>query len=170
MARSIFRSGQAHGLKQLYRAGANSYLRPAFQLRHKPHVLSHGRVREQPALLDHIANTPPQANRVPVGDALAFEPHLATRGLHQPIHHLEQSRLTRAAPSQQRHRFALFYAQVDAVENPTSANFVSYTTKLHQDRHHVILPRIVSASRVSISICQDGDLDRMIAYHHANYS
>src|ERR1017187_241982 len=56
------------------RAGSYTSLRPAFQLRNKPDVLSHGRVREKPALLDHIAHTPPQANRVPVLDGLPFDP------------------------------------------------------------------------------------------------
>src|ERR1017187_3715271 len=130
-ARSVFRRGHAHGVKQLDRAGSYTFLRPAFQLRNKPDVLSHGRVREKPALLDHIAHTPPQANRVPVLDGLAFEPHFATCGLHQPVYHFEQCRLPRAAPPQQRHRFALFDAQVDAVENLTAADLVSYSPKLH---------------------------------------
>src|ERR1019366_5406129 len=142
LARSIDRRGQAHGVKQLHRSGSNSFLRPAFQLRNKPDVVGHGRAREKPALLDHIAYAPPQANRVPVCDGLAFEPHFATRGLDQPVYHLEQGGLPRAAPPQQRHRFALFDAQIDSVENLTAADLVSYTAKLDQDRHQVTLLRI----------------------------
>src|ERR1035437_9623558 len=89
-ARPVYRRGQAHGVKQLHRAGPYTFLPPAFQLRNKPHVLSHGRVREKPALLDHIAHTSPQANRIPVLDGLALEPHFATGRLPQPVHHLEQ--------------------------------------------------------------------------------
>src|ERR1022692_3055710 len=126
-ARSVFRRGHAHGVKQLDRAGSYAFLRPAFQLRNQPDVLSHGRVREKAAFLDHVAHTPPQANRVPVPDGLAFEPYFATRGLHQPVYHFEQRRLPRAAPPQQRHRFALFDAQVDAVENLTAAALVRYS-------------------------------------------
>src|ERR1035438_5095785 len=73
-APSVYRRRQSHDVKQLYRASSNSFLRPAFQLRNDAHVFSHGRVREKPALLDHVSHTPPQTNRVPVFDGSKASP------------------------------------------------------------------------------------------------
>src|ERR1019366_4165724 len=174
-APSVSRRRQSHDVKQLYRASSYSFLRPAFQLRNDAHVFSHGRVREKPALLDHVSHTPPQTNRVPVFDGLAFEPYFATRGLNQPIPNFEKVILPRAAPPQQRHRFALFDAQVDTVENLTAADLVSYTAKLDQDRHQVTLLRIHlripgSHQYIPSRYCYRGRssrTDRMIKYHNA---
>ena len=93
-------------------------LRPAEQLRHRADVRGDGLVREQPDLLDHVADVAAQLDRVGVGDVVAVEEDAARRRLDQPVDHLQRRRL--AATRRADEHADLAVAGCRATSSPTA--------------------------------------------------
>jgi hypothetical protein len=87
---------QAHGGQQFIDALGDPALVPAEQPRHRAHVGPHGLVREEPDALDHVADAPPEPDRVDPGDVVVAEQDPPGARLDQPVDHLHRGRL--AAP------------------------------------------------------------------------
>ncbi len=92
----VGRRVEAHQLEQLLDALGDPGRRPAEQARHDGHVVADGQVREQPDLLDDVADPPPQLDRGQGGHVLAVDGDPAARRLDQAVDHLHRRRLAAA--------------------------------------------------------------------------
>lgn len=68
-------------------------------------VLQHGPVRKQADLLDHIADTAPEPDRIDGGYVVPVEEYPALARFDQPVHHLHGGRLAAARRSDERDEF-----------------------------------------------------------------
>ena len=90
-------------------------LRLAVQQGHGHHVGDDLLVREQPDLLDDVADAAAQLDRVDVGDVLAVEHDPARGGLDQPVDHLQRRRLAAAGRADQADHLAALHVEVELV-------------------------------------------------------
>src|ERR1700677_29448 len=60
-------------------------LRPIFNSWHECNVALDGEVREQTAILDHITDAAPEADRIPLGSAAAIHAHVTCGRLEQTV-------------------------------------------------------------------------------------
>ncbi len=86
---AVLRGVQADQRQQLVRAGPQPFLRPAEQARHGRHVVADGLVREQPHLLDDVADAPTQLGDVASRGIHAVDQDAPAGRLDEPVHHLE---------------------------------------------------------------------------------
>jgi hypothetical protein len=84
---------EADQLEQLDRPLPRERLALAVQQRDRHHVVDDPLVREEPDLLDHIADVAAQLHRVGVGHVAAVDADRARRRLDQPVDHLESGGL-----------------------------------------------------------------------------
>ena len=83
-------------LEQLGGAVADAVLRPAKQPRHGADVVLDRHVREQPDLLEHVADAAPQLGELELAHAAAVDRDVALGDRDQAVDHLQRGRL--AAP------------------------------------------------------------------------
>src|SRR5699024_3109478 len=86
----------ADRLEQLVDPAGDPRAIPPEHLGYGGDVLRDGHVREQPDLLDDVADPAPQMIRVDVGDVLVLEEDAPGAGLDQPVDHLHGRRLAAA--------------------------------------------------------------------------
>jgi hypothetical protein len=84
---------ETHELEQLGGAGALTLTRPAEQARNRGDVVGNGHVREEPDLLDHIADPAAKLGDVLVTHARSVDPDIALVELDQAVDHLHRRRL-----------------------------------------------------------------------------
>ena len=82
--------------EQLVDSRADAVSRPTQELGDRGDVRGDGLVREQPDLLDHVADPPSQRDGILVQHVLPVDEDLAGGRLDQPIHHPERRRLAAA--------------------------------------------------------------------------
>ena len=80
---------EAHERQELVGARRAGGLGPAQQARHRGHVLGDGLVREEPGLLDDVADAATQLGDVAAADVLPVDEDPAVARLDEPVHHLE---------------------------------------------------------------------------------
>ena len=90
--------------------------RPAEQPRDGDDVLADRLVREQPDLLDDVADAPPQLDDVALGDVLAVDEDLAARRLDEPVDHLQARRLAAAGRPDEDADLAGGHGQAEVVD------------------------------------------------------
>ena len=106
VARGVRRWVEADQLEQLADAGLALVLRPAEQVRDGGDVLRDGLVREQPDLLDDVADAAAHLHRVPVGDVTAVDEDPPAGGLDEPVDHAHGRGLAAARRSHQHAQLA----------------------------------------------------------------
>jgi hypothetical protein len=79
--------------QQLIHAAQTALVIPAQQERRDSDIFSHGHVREEAGLLEHIADAPAQRDRVQRLDVLAPDSYAPGAGLRQPVEKLQQGGL-----------------------------------------------------------------------------
>ena len=80
-------------LEQLLHPRVDPLLLPAEEAGHGGDVVGHPAVRKQSTLLDHVADTPAQLDRVHLQDVDPVDQDAAARGLDQTIDHPQRGRL-----------------------------------------------------------------------------
>ena len=100
---------------------ADALGRPAFEPRHNADVAGDGHVREQPDLLQHVADAAPQPDRFPLARVAAFDDAPRRRRAQQPVDELEERGLAGAAPADQRDDLARLDDEIEAVEHALAA-------------------------------------------------
>ena len=106
---------EADQLEQLDGAGARVRLRLAVQQRHGHHVGDDALVREEPDLLDDVADAAAQLDRVGGGDVLAVDLDGAGRRLDEAVDHLQRGRLAAARRADQHHHLAGEHLEVEVL-------------------------------------------------------
>ena len=96
IAVAVLRGIEPDEVEELVDARALPLLVPSEHLRHRRDVVFDRLVREQPDLLDHVADASTQMHRVDVRDVLVLDVDAATRRLDQPVDHAQQRRLAAA--------------------------------------------------------------------------
>ena len=102
--------------EQLPRPVAGLLARPAGEHRHRGDVVLDGAVREQPGLLDHVADAAAQLRRVARPDVGAVEQDGARGRLDEPVDHPQRGGLAAAARADEDHRLAVRHLEVEAVD------------------------------------------------------
>jgi hypothetical protein len=92
---------EADPFEQLQRVGAGLAAGPAEQQRNGGDVVEHGAVREEPGMLDDVADAAAQQRLVPAGDVLAVDEHPPRRRADHPVDHAERRGLATAGRSHQ---------------------------------------------------------------------
>ena len=101
----VARRVEAHELEQLLGTGASLRLVPAEQPGDRRNVLADRLVREQPDLLDHVADAPPELDHVGRHHVGVADEDPARCRLDEPVDHLERGRLAAAGrPDEDAHR------------------------------------------------------------------
>ena len=83
-------------LEQFADAGADALLVPAEQPRHRPDVVLHAHVGEQPDLLEDVADAAAQLGQVQAPHALVADRDVALGDVDQAVDHLHRGRLAAA--------------------------------------------------------------------------
>jgi hypothetical protein len=83
-----------HQVEELVDARRDPVPIPAHESRDSRDVVGHGPVREQPDLLDHVADLAPQLGRRAVADRRPAHEDFALRDLHHPVDHPHGGRLS----------------------------------------------------------------------------
>ena len=97
VALAVVALGQADEVEQLVdRARGSRCLRPAEQARHGGDVVRDRHVREEPDLLDHVADPAPELGLVELADAAAVDPDVALGEVDEPVDELHRRRLAAA--------------------------------------------------------------------------
>ncbi len=94
---------QPHHFKQHVRTFGNRRARSAFNLQHQPDVALHRKVREEPGLLDHIADRTAQRDDLLLEDRAPTHQHIAAADAMHAVDRSQQCRLPGSALPQQRH-------------------------------------------------------------------
>ena len=94
---------------------------PALEGRDERDVFGDREVREEPGVLEDVADAPPQPDGVPVARALPLDEDLARGREDERVDHLERRRLALAAPAQEDERFAREDVEVEAPEDLLAA-------------------------------------------------
>ena len=87
-------------------AAVAAALVPAEQPGHRRDVVEHGAVREQAALLDHVADPPAQLVRRERQHVLAVDPDASRRRLDQPVDHPQGRRLAATGAAEEHDHLA----------------------------------------------------------------
>ena len=103
-------------LDQLERAGALALAVPAEQPRDGGDVVGDRAVREQPGLLDDVADPPPELVHGHLADVLAVELDRAAGGLDQAVDHPQRGRLPAARRAQQHGDLAAGHLQAQVAD------------------------------------------------------
>ena len=125
---------KAHEVEQLRHTGARAFLFPAEQGRDGLDVLGDGPVREQPHVLDHVADAAAQKHGVHAGDVHAVEQDAPRGGLDQPVDHAHGGRLAAARGSHEHEEFVLVDVEVE-VGDGAGAVRVGLAGALEADEH-----------------------------------
>jgi hypothetical protein len=120
--------------QQLVDAGGHLLAVPADQPGHDGDVLADREVREQPDLLDDVADAPPQLVGVDVRDVLPVEQDLPGGGLDEPVHHLQGGGLAAARRPDQRDDRAGRHVQVERVDGRSGLSRVDLRDAPQGDR------------------------------------
>ncbi len=102
-------------LEQFVHALLGAILVPSEQLGHGRHVVPDPDVREQPDLLDHVADPPPQVVRIDGGDVFTVDDDVARRRFDDAVDHLEAGRLAAARRSDEDDDLTLGDLQAQAI-------------------------------------------------------
>ena len=111
---------QADQRHQLPGPGPGLALAPADQQRHRADVVLDGPVREQPRLLDHVADAPAQRRRVLLLDVPAVQQDPPAGRIDQPVDHAQRGGLAAAARADQDHGLAAGYLKVETVHGDSA--------------------------------------------------
>src|SRR5215470_1096128 len=101
-------------------------------------------MRQQPRVLDHVADRAAQRDRVLAAHVAARDAHHAAIWIEQPVHHLEQRRLAAARLAEERHQLARRHAQRQLAHRPRRGPLVALRDIDELD--HAYNPRTSSAS------------------------
>ena len=93
-------------------------------------------MRKQSGVLDDVAHTAAQLDRVLVRGGFAFEADLAGIGRDQTVHGLEQRCLTRAAAAQQDDRFARGDAEAHIAQHGPAVDGIGQVADLENAFGH----------------------------------
>ena len=93
IAVAVLRGIEADEVEEFVDARPLPVLVPSEHLRHRRDVVFDRLVREQPDLLDHVADASTQMHRIDVRDVLVLDVDAAARRLDQPVDHAQQRRL-----------------------------------------------------------------------------
>src|SRR6202035_233886 len=104
---------EPHQLQHLSRPLPPPARLPAEEPGDQRHVLEDRPVREEPAVLGHVADTEPELDRIEVADRAPLDPRLAGSGLHHAVPEPQQGGLARAALADQGQRLAGRHREVD---------------------------------------------------------
>ena len=85
--------------------------RPVFQLRHQANISFHREVREQPRLLDDIADAPTQADGIPLPGRDPFNLNVTGARFQQPVDELERGGFAGPAAAQEHQSFTPAHTQ-----------------------------------------------------------
>ena len=96
------------------------FTRPAFCLKHQPHIALHCEMRKQARLLNHVANAPAQRDQILIANALAAHQHFTARRLQHAVHRTQQRGLSRPAAPKDRRRGPFFERNRNIVEQQPS--------------------------------------------------
>ena len=117
IAPPVHRRVEAHQVEQLVDPRRGAPAVPADQTGYDGDVGRHRLVREQPDLLDDVADPAAQLHRVAVGDVLAAQHDPAAGGLDQPVDHLHRGRLAAPGRADQDAQLTLPDLQVERVDD-----------------------------------------------------
>ncbi len=87
-------------MQQLRDARPLAILGPLLEPRHKADIALDCIVRKKPGILDDVADSSPERDRVPIERRAALDSYGASRGLEQAIDKPQRGRFARAAPPQ----------------------------------------------------------------------
>ena len=90
---------------------------PAHELGRDRDVLRDRHVREKPGALEHVADAPPERDRVGRPHVLAAHPHRASARVDQAVDQAQQRGLARAGRADNGEEFALAHVERNAVEH-----------------------------------------------------
>jgi uncharacterized OsmC-like protein len=105
---------EAHERQHFAGSGLAALAVPAQEAGDELDVLIDPPVRNEAAVLGHVANSPAQGDGVQPGHGLTLDAHVAGRGFDQAVEGAQQRRLAAAALAHQGHRFA----RVDGQAHP----------------------------------------------------
>src|SRR5665648_359787 len=111
VAVAVLRRLEAHEVEQLVDARVDPALVPAEHLGHRCDVLGDGVVREQPDLLDDVADPATQPVGVDVGDVLTLEVDVPTGGLDHAVDESQGGALAAPGRADQDEDLALVHVQ-----------------------------------------------------------
>jgi hypothetical protein len=111
------RGVQADGGEQLTGPVPRLLPPPAVEHRDRGDVVLHGPVREQPGLLDHVADAAPQPGRVLLPDVLAVERDPAFGRLDEAVGHPQRGGLAAAAGADEDDGLACGHLKVQGVDS-----------------------------------------------------
>ncbi len=142
------RAVEPDDLEQLGGAGVATPLVPAEQARHGGHVVDHRTVREQPALLDHVADAAAQLvtghrQHVAPGDA-----DRARRRLDEAVDHPQRRRLATTGAAQEDDDLALIDGERQVVDGQHAAEALGDVIDLD---HRTAPPALIGGGRMSRS-------------------
>ena len=153
VATAVDRRVHADEVEHLVDAGLDPVAAPLEQLRDRRDVLRDRQVREQPDLLDDVADAPAQLVRRAVGDVLALEPDDAARRLDDAVDHLHGRRLAAAGRTDEHDDLALRDDEVELAHGGLGLSRVALGEPLERDHrgagcgHRIPLEVVRRASR-----------------------
>ena len=121
VAVAVDRGVEPDQLEQFVDAGADARLLPALEARHERDVARNRHVGEEADLLEHVADVPPQPDRVPVSGRVPLDADRARARREQPVDHLERRRLARPAAAHEHQRLARLDGEREFVEHQRAA-------------------------------------------------
>ena len=142
VAGAVVAGREVDEVEQLVRPLVGLPLRPAEQPRHGGDVLGDGHVREEPDLLDHVADPAAQRRLVERHHARAVDANVARRQLDEPVDELHRRRLAAARRADEAADLA------------------------RRDRHREIVDRRRCAAGVALGRVVEDDLDRLTRSPH----
>ena len=113
---AVLRTVEPHQVEQFVDPRGNLRRRPAEQFWRDADIVGDAEMRKQPAALEDIADTPPQADRIDAAHILAFDGDGAAVRLDQPVGEPQQRGLARAGAADDGQKLALGDLERDVVD------------------------------------------------------
>ena len=107
-----------------------------------PMFAGDGHVRKQPDVLQDVADTPPQTNRLPLARVAALDQDDARIGHQQSVDELEERGLAGAAAADERDDLARFDGEVEVIEH-AQASLAHERDVAELDGRHLACRRLV---------------------------
>src|SRR5579862_8713126 len=117
ISRRELAGAQPDQLEQLIHASADAIFRPIFEARDHGDVAFDGVVWKQASVLNHIADSSAQRDRVPICSAAIADQNLAAGGLKEAINQPQCSGFARATASEQHESLACGDLKIEMVED-----------------------------------------------------
>jgi hypothetical protein len=149
---------QADQLEQLGDARVDAAAVPAEHARQRGDVLADRLVREQPDLLDHVADLAPQLRRLALAHALAVDEHVAAGELDHAVDAAHRRRLAGAGRADEHADLARGHVQREAVDGGIGRAGVAdrRLAELDRDAHQIPAARRAAAWAASSKASSSG--------------